>query len=304
MSLRAVCDVHSRYSGDCDNCRMRARNYRRARLMGLRLGTWERGLTGEGLQQMRQHVQSLVQTPGITVAKIAAAVPLAQATIRRLLNGQTAELRVDISAALGALTAEMLLRKPQPATDRVDITGTARRLQALTADGWDTETLGQMSGLGPTDLERWRRAVRPTITRQTHARVAQLYEQIQAMADPCGPSEGARIQGRRFGYLPPYRWEDARIDDPEAQPLPLLADQDDPVWVRRMIETVLARPEPGCAAVLPRGIQRQLAVRAIAAGWTWVQVGAVLGKSHSAAEYLVAGRADRPHTRGGSSVGK
>ncbi len=298
VSLRAMCPAHGRYDSNCPDCPGYARNYRQRRKRGLRDGTWDRVLRGEELATVRQAVQGLLDHPGVSVPRIATAAGVVHATVYRLLSGVTEHLRADIGRTLLDLTPESCLKwAPLGPGVLVDSIGTARRLQALSADRWSSADLRDVCGVAAADLSNWRRRMRPTLTRGTHDMIADLYEKIQGLPDPLGPSPGAARQARRLGYLPPFRWDGSTIDDPAATPLPLLSDADDWVHVQRVVEAALRKPERGCASGLPREAQRELARRALLLGWSWQEIGAVIGKSQSAAEYLVVGRVDRPHTR-------
>lgn len=118
-----------------------------------------------------------------------------------------------------ALTATRRQRKQWQAGLRppllVPILGTARRLQALAAIGWDAPRLATMLGAHLDQVCRVRAGRRPYVTRPVARRVAALYEQLQGTP---GPSALTRTRATRRGWAPPLAWDDDNIDDPHAQP--------------------------------------------------------------------------------------
>lgn len=94
---------------------------------------------------------------------------------------------------------------------RIDATGSRRRIQALIANGWDTDTIA--AHLGWSDGQAARRIIRATyIFRSTADRIAELYDRI---ADQQGPSTRAARYAARQGWLGPLWWDDDTIDAPE-----------------------------------------------------------------------------------------
>lgn len=101
--------------------------------------------------------------------------------------------------------------------NRIDATGTARRLQALATLGWTSADLASRLRTNEAAVRRWRQAHTPLVNPDSAARVAALYEQLSGTP---GPSARMRDEARRRGWVPPLLWEDIDIDDPTAQPHP------------------------------------------------------------------------------------
>ena len=92
--------------------------------------------------------------------------------------------------------------------------GTTRRLQALTAIGWDTEHLATELGWTSTQLHRALTGHPPP---HTHHPVTQLYNQLSMTP---GPSTTARQHAHTNGWPPPLAWDDEHLDQPDATPAP------------------------------------------------------------------------------------
>lgn len=295
------CKDHPKYRAGCPACAALARLYKQIRKTGVADGTWAPVMRGAELEPVGQHVRALLAHPGVGPLQISERTGVNRQTIRHLRDGVQRTLHPDSAQALLAVSVADLRpqRLPGGQENMVDATGTARRLQALAADGWDTETLAELMGCHSSEVARWRRSVYARITEANRDRVGGLYDKIQSQADPSGPSPKAREQAERFGYLPPDRWLEEEIDDPAAEPLPPPPDTDDHVATTRLIEDALRNPAEGKAADYDRPVKREIARHAqTRLGWSYEQIAWLLGfKSANTAEYLLNGRADRPHTR-------
>ena len=86
------------------------------------------------IEPIRQHLQALVDT-GMIPERIAISAGVGGATVRRLLNSETARF------VTGATARKLLAVTPDSSTlaaqGRVNGRGTRRRLQALAAIGWN-----------------------------------------------------------------------------------------------------------------------------------------------------------------------
>lgn len=130
--------------------------------------------------------------------------------------------------ALAAAARAGKLRHLRPGRrdrNRVDATGTRRRIAALIAIGYPMRELAGM-------LDWTRQGVGQFLTRdvvhhRTAARVTALYQPLSGWPAELNPATGhlrptactrARAMAARRGYLPPLCWEDVDIDDPAARP--------------------------------------------------------------------------------------
>jgi hypothetical protein len=294
--MRAYCYAHPQYTSGCPDCQAACRKHQRARRAGRAAGTWETGLvSGEELEAVRAHVRELLTVPNVTAERITAVAGVGQHTVTGLLGERRQRLSRPVAEALLGTTAPACLALIRP-TSPVDNIGTVRRLRALAVDGWTVEELGALSGFQPEVVERHRRGLPGRrVTYATREIYRELYDKIQSLADPRGPSESVRQRAAKAGFLGPERWADEDIDDPDAQPLPPPPDTEDWAEVSRLIEDALRDPRPGKAADYPRPIQREIARQASQRlGWSYTRIAELLGKNGTTLiDYLLHGRRDR-----------
>ncbi|MEU4558588.1 helix-turn-helix domain-containing protein [Actinoplanes sp. NPDC023936] len=192
----------------CDDCRTTsaARNRNRTRLIAY--GQWQ-GLVD--IEPVRQHLKSLTSgTAGRTMRDIARTANVSPSVVDRILTGKQPTLR--------SATAKALLGVPLTPTpsSRVSSLGTARRLQALMAAGWDAQPLADRLGVNVQQVRKWRYRYQERITYLRHQAIAALYRELECRT---GPSEPARIQARTLGYAPPVCWDDdGDLDDVRGRP--------------------------------------------------------------------------------------
>lgn len=296
----SCCDDHSRYTRGCEPCQERSRAYRVRRYRALGTGRWSRMVAGEELQRVRQHVQGLLAHTDVNMKLVAAASGVSDKTVETLVNGSSKSMTPANASALSGVTVRACLRRQADPNATVDVTGSVRRLQAMTVDNWSSTDIGELLGVNPSLVRHHRGGgarVRITVAHRDAYR--ELYDKIQSQADPTGPSPGAGMHARRLGYLPAECWPDELIDDPAASPLPLPPETEDWVAVSRQINGALEFPEAGKAADYDRPVKREIARRAVnRLGWSWERVAWLMGyKSAATAEYLVRGRPDRAPVR-------
>ena len=92
--------------------------------------------------------------------------------------------------------------------------GSTRRLQALTAIGWDTDTLATELGWTSTQLAKALTGHTPPHTRH---HITALYDLLSMTP---GPSTQARQHAQQHGWPPPLAWDDEHLDNPDATPAP------------------------------------------------------------------------------------
>lgn len=296
------CNSHKKYEKTCTLCRTRAREYRRLRVDSIRNGSWDRGwVTGEPLERVRAHVLRLLAHPDVRQWMVAAASGVGRSALAALLGRHTPRATGTVAGALAGVTLAACLRQIVNPNQIVSVVGSARRLQAMAVDEWGATEIAELCGMHPSLVRRHRHSsMQGGISWAHREQYRELYEKVQGMADPRGREVRARHNAEKLGWVGPEQWPDDSIDDPDAQPLPPLPEDDDWVAVTQQIEQALHRPSPGLAADYPRAIQREIAKRARAKDWTFEQIAELLGKkSAHTIEYMLNGRPDRPHTRGG-----
>lgn len=135
-------------------------------------------------------------------------------------DGKTACYRETYDAIM---SAEFV--SPAKNGARLSPLGTARRLQALRANGWPLKSgvLTEMSGIKPPMLQRLCSGKQKQVFFCTHRAVKEMYEKLQ-YADPSdyGVSEEsirkAKTWGEKAGYAPSTCWDEDTIEDPAAKP--------------------------------------------------------------------------------------
>lgn len=107
------------------------------------------------------------------------------------------------------------LREGRHNNGRTNPIGTARRLQALAAIGWDAATIAGRLGRSRDVIKQWRRARGTWIAGTDAADVTRLYNQLEGTA---GPSQRMRAYAASYGWAPPLLWDELDIDNPDVQP--------------------------------------------------------------------------------------
>jgi transcriptional regulator with XRE-family HTH domain len=95
-----------------------------------------------------------------------------------------------------------------------EVTGSARRIQALIALGWTQQQIAARLGITVQRLNHLHLRQK-FIYRTTAERIRVLYDELSTQP---GPSNYARTAAARLGYPPPLAWDDETIDDPAAKP--------------------------------------------------------------------------------------
>jgi plasmid maintenance system antidote protein VapI len=161
--------------------------------------------------EARTHLHELL-AQGTTGRQIAEATGLAQKTITDLNTGryrtiaaQTAQLILDCRPGIP-------LERLSP-NQKVDATGTIRRLQALMAMGWSGGKISAELGWHNEQLQRVRAGGHSQVTARTAIRVRDLFDRLW---DIDGGDKRARGTAIRNGWALPMEWDD--IDDPNETP--------------------------------------------------------------------------------------
>lgn len=115
--------------------------------------------------------------------------------------------------AARARMALLARRRRNSGPQRIDATGSRRRLQALMRAGWSSTQLGPMLYVHHTQVVKWLRLKQITV--KSAERIASLYDEI-GLAE--GPSYRNRARALKASWPLPEEWGDD-IDDPKAKPL-------------------------------------------------------------------------------------
>lgn len=223
---QAVCDQHSKYVAGCRPCQQRSADRSRLRYRHLAYGTWQGRIDAK---PSTDHVLALIQL-GWSARRIAAVSGVARSAVERLANGALEHVYAPTEAAILAIPLG-----PCRADHggRVDATGVARRLQALTAIGHPVPTLAAELDASELSVRRWRRQHTARISARQWQAIHALYERLSHVPGFC---DRARADARRHGWAPPLAWDDDTIDDPAATPaLGGVAAVVDEVAIRRAL---------------------------------------------------------------------
>lgn len=178
--------------------------------------------------QARAHIHAL-QAQGMGWKRVARAAGLAESVVWKLLYGDPSR-NLAPSKRVRPATEQAILavRLDLAGGTKVDPTGSSRRLQALTVQGW---SIGQVAAHTGLDRQRLDAAIngRPIVA-ATAAAVRDAYDRLWNQAPP-ETNHRERIAASRArrravinGWAPPLAWDDETIDDPAAQPAHQLSD--------------------------------------------------------------------------------
>jgi lambda repressor-like predicted transcriptional regulator len=199
-------------------CGFAVSRYEEIRQKAIAAGTW-RPFVDPG--PVWAHLAEL-RGAGIGYRQVAATAGVSRTTVAELMNtgrGLHRGVRPEVATAILTVTRERILeRKTERAlaggtSDRIDATGSRRRIQALVAIGWPMRELAERIGVTPANLAAVLR--RPAVTGHTAKLVADLYDQLSMTVPADGEAtHRARLRAARNGWQPPLAWDDESIDDP------------------------------------------------------------------------------------------
>jgi len=272
---------------------LRASSYYLERKRLMDRGEWALNATSAELERLRLKIEE----SGMSTSALAASSGVSHQTIRMIRRG--------ISRTAWGVTVEAIQGALERGEDRREMAlvprvGTRRRLQALACDGWDCARLASLLGVKRDVVARWRGEWSGDRILASNARaVADLYEKIQGLPDPVGPSRRCATSAESHGFLPPERWDDSTIDDPDAEPLPEAQPALDEVEVQNLLLLTTAGSWKGH----PRPVQRAAAGVLFRRGWKLSHIGELLGLTLSSTGNLINGRRDRPQSRANATSG-
>lgn len=211
----------------CLPCKKAQREYEQNRIRQQAYGRWDNLVDAE---PVRAHVNFL-REQGMGAKRIAALAGISTGSMSKLLYGHYAPTGTGKSGGRygkGQLdrgpakrvrkeTAEKLLavRLELSHGNRVDGADTARRLQALVANGWSISKLGRRLGITPANMTPLVRTCsgrsRDTVTVATAKAVHALYAELADVAPPAAThrdkiaASRARRYAQEHGWAPPLR---------------------------------------------------------------------------------------------------
>jgi hypothetical protein len=209
---------HKYHKCKCQKCVDNYRAYQRSRHRKQGYGTWQPLVDAEPI---RQHLLKL-REQGIAFTRVAEIAGLHPPTVGAFLYSLGPK-RPRKKRATPEIAAKILAVTAETATPGiVDATGTARRIQALAANGWPMKTLGPHIGVSPATVSRL--VAQERVFRTTAEAVTACYEKLasekpEAHGVAVAAIERARRHAAREGWHDPQWWEDyGGIDDPTFDP--------------------------------------------------------------------------------------
>lgn len=103
-------------------------------------------------------------------------------------------------------------------TRTIPAIGTWRRIEALMCLGWSQAAIAERTGIWQPNLSKMLRTRNDRIRRSIADRIAEAYDDLSMSVPEGGRSAFVRGIARKRGYAPPLAWDDATIDDPDAEP--------------------------------------------------------------------------------------
>ncbi len=213
----------ARYTLDgcrCRPCRDACTAYNRRRNRALAYGTWDTGMVDPG--PVRDHVHALL-VAGIGERRIAELAGIDRSAVTAVLRGR----RGHPLTRMSQVNAHALLAvHPTPANAadgaRVDVTGTRRRVQALSVAGWSLASVARHLEVNPTNLPGL--LAQAKVSARRARQITDLYDQLRDQPPPTDTSAQrastarARAMAGRRGWAGPDAWDDDTIDDPATKP--------------------------------------------------------------------------------------
>ncbi|MFI7294019.1 hypothetical protein [Streptomyces sp. NPDC050121] len=204
------------------DCLKRSADYDRNRNRLVAYGRWQPLIDAE---PTRQHIRML-GTYGIGWQRVCRLSGAACGCVSRILYGDhtrgyvpTKRVRIFTADRITAVRPDF--DNVAPGTG-VDATGTRRRLQALVANGWPQQRLGQELGFNHY-RQVWEMIRKEAVAVATVRQVRDLYDALWNV-DPASRDIAPRYiaQAKRIAgansWVPPGAWDDDYIDSPAAVP--------------------------------------------------------------------------------------
>lgn len=206
------------------DCKERYRAYNQRRDAARKAGEWQPHADAEPI---RQHLLKLTEQ-GVTLHRIAALAGIAHGTLHPLFQPQHGGRRPVRHIVTTELATKILAISPDSATPaQLNPTGTARRIQALVANGWPMRYLARHLDLGGTYVHQFvqRSSKDHLVLATTAEKVADGYERMKDLrparrgVEPVHVKKARNMAASR-GWPPPKYWADRMdaIDDPHFTP--------------------------------------------------------------------------------------
>lgn len=192
----------------CPRCRrLNARQAKvRRNLRAVGIGNTEAWAAFDSLVDAGIGPRQISQTIGITESTAAGMI------VRRRA-GEEPVLRHTTRKAIVAMAAN------PPVSPWVHSCGPARRLQALTANGWAMSEIARITGISETTLNALRIQLSSRTRRELAEQIREVYDRLwdQPATGPVRSISRARNTAATYGWAKPLQWDDDSLDDPESR---------------------------------------------------------------------------------------
>ncbi|HEY3483516.1 MAG TPA: hypothetical protein VGL02_32000 [Streptomyces sp.] len=195
------------YQRGCKREECEQANYRYAKRLALEHARGERRL--HDATQVRAHIQRLLAKKWWQ-AEIARVSGVSDTTIGLLLNGQAFTSK---ATALAILSIPVVEISRTERGERLDPTGSIRRLQALAVIGHTWTVISGPTGMTTDRLGSIARGITDGIRPDEARKIAAVYRRLSTTP---GESKQIATGARNKGWHGPLAWDD--IDNPDCQP--------------------------------------------------------------------------------------
>lgn len=163
----------------------------------------------------RENVHMLFEA-GATCGQIAMAAGVSESQVRNLVRGnlRTGEVTYMLppaAEALSRVTFAACMEHP----GQTNTVGSRRRVHALMYMGHPPTLISANAGISNSTIYYW--FANPE-HQMLHSTAKLISEQYEALSMTHGTNTRVRWKAYREGYLPPMAWDEATIDDPDAEP--------------------------------------------------------------------------------------
>lgn len=167
------------------------------------------------IDRTRDHILWLMDN-GVRQCEIAAAVGIAEPSVRLIRTGKRAYVRSATEAAILTLRPGSVPPNPHSLVPAI---GAVRRLRALYAIGYTAAELADKVDLCHDTVRQLINGSLDELIALRLGPICSTFERLQMT--PAPPSVNATrsiLRAQRNGWHPPLAWDEDAIDDPNAQP--------------------------------------------------------------------------------------
>jgi hypothetical protein len=208
-----TCADHNLYVAGCEGCRQAQTTYK----------TWQRRQRAYGrfvpfvdAEPARRRLRDVIDYYGFSSQQLAPYVGVSGWSVANIATGVVKQVRPETAAAVLAIEPLRIMREDPDLPGSVTSLGSARRLQALMAIGYDCPDLAEEVGSAAISINHWRLRRRPTIAVRFYRRIREVYTDLHTRP---GPSPEAAVLARELRYPPPICWDDDdHLDNPPGRP--------------------------------------------------------------------------------------